>query len=512
MRSRLHTEIFLGVAVLITVELSAQPWVALHPRNRGMGNAGVASAEGGATAYWNPANLARGSEEMFGFSFKSTSVNAHGFVDAAAKGNVIQVFDELLGLFGEGGDFEALQAAFDAGTANAEQVKSVFSIIDTIADLDDPGNGLTADIGGAMDIKMGNFAVSYRFISLISGSTFVDTTTSALANDGANDLSNVAQGLGADDAPSNAFAVNEIVPALQGLGLTLQEAQELAFQAEEALGANINDADTQELILEVIGATNLLAGGTLAANESFVLLRGIAMQEIAFAYGMPLFDGKIRVGIAPKVIVGKTFFQTFDITDSTLNDGDDVADELRNVFDKNSETTTRFTIDAGVAWEPFPFLEFGLGAKNLIPTDFSFKQPTGKNITIDDFELEPQLRGGVLLRPLGWKWLKLTGDFDLTKNSNSLFPGFQERIVGGGVEISPSLWIFQLAIRAGAFDNVEASGEGLTYTGGLGIRTGIIYLGAQIQMADKTIDIESSGDDVPARAGFSVNLGINVRF
>ncbi|MBI2190403.1 MAG: conjugal transfer protein TraF [Planctomycetes bacterium] len=510
---------FLSFVLLLSDRRAeAQPFLQSDTRPRAMGGAGVAAAEGASASYWNPANLARGSESLIDISLSQTEFSLSLFADAEARGNVIQAFDDLSKAYVE--EIDALQNAFNAGNAGEDQVRRVFQLVDRIADLDSPGTGALGDTGVVFDLKMGNLAISYRLLGLVSAVTDIDTTVSALADNGANDLARVADGLGSNDRPSaNSFASDSLVPSLTAIGLNNGQANELAFQTEQILGNKLNDAETQRTILEVVQATggNTAAGSaqaTLRNNRSSVLVKGIAIQEVAFAYGFPVYEDKLRLGLAPKVQVGTTFFNVFDISDTQddVSSGDDVIQELEDIYNNSRKTETTFNVDVGAAFVPWDWLEVGVAGKNLIPAEFEFKQPADGRFSIPDFELDPQARAGVLVRPFGWKWLKLAADADLTKNSTSLFGNFQQRVVGGGFEISPTVWIFQVALRGGVLDNVEESGDGRTYTAGLGLRTGIFYLAAEGRISDDTTLIGGDGDNLPSRAGISVNFGINVRF
>ncbi len=509
---------FAGLSALIVIvftltELCAQPWLAVGTRERGMGSAGVAVASGGSALYWNPANLARDSDNLFNIRFKTTSWDNTVFVDAEARGNIVRTFDQLLSIFND--DIAGLQASFDTASANASQVQSVFNAVGLIGDLGSTGEGLVGDVGGASVIKMGNFAISYRLLGHVAATMSINLVDSALSSAGAGALQTIGDALIAEvgtQVPTEAFAATDIVAALEAIGVGNTQATALAFQAEEALGVNINDPVVQSTINSVIAASQAATTSTLEGNDSFVLVRGIALQEIALGYGLPLFDGKVRVGIAPKVMVGRTFFQTFTISDDTdgVNSGDDIVDEIEDLLDGAEKSENKFSVDLGFAWAPNEWFEFGLSGRNLIPAEFDFSPSTVA--TLSSFEVDPQARAGVIFRPLGWNWLKIGADIDLTVNSNSLFPNHSERILGGGVEITPNFWILQPAIRLGIFDNIAESGDGYTFTGGLALRLGIFYLSADGRISTEKTQVEELGSDIPDRAGLGVNFGINVRF
>jgi hypothetical protein len=512
MKSKLSGLFALLVTASTLAQLCAQPWLAVGTRERAMGSAGVAVASGGSALYWNPANLARDSDNLFNIRFKTTSWDTSVFVDAEARGNIVKSFDELLNIFNN--DIAGLQASFDAGNANASQVQSVFNAVGLIGDLGSAGEGLVGDVGGASVIKLGNFAISYRMLGHVAATMQVNLINSALSAAGSQALEDIGNALIAETGTiTNDFAATDLVQALVDIGVTDAGAAEaLAFQAEQALGINLNDPLIQSTLNSVIAATQNASTNTLEENDSFVLVRGIALQEIALGYGIPLFEGKVRVGIAPKVMVGRTFFQTFSISDNTdgVNNGDDIVNEIQDLLDGAEKSENKFSIDLGFAWAPNEWFEFGLSGRNLIPAEFDFGPSNVTNLNA--FKVDPQARAGVIFRPLGWNWLKIGADIDLTTNSNSLFPNHSERILGGGVEITPKLWILQPAIRLGVFDNIAESGDGFTFTGGLGLRLGIFYIAADGRIATETTQVEQLGSDIPDRAGFGVNFGINVRF
>ena len=510
----------LGITLCFAAQAIAQPFIAVDSRTRAMGTAGVAAAEGPSTSYWNPANLARGSEGIIGIKWSKTAFDFNVFVDAQVHGDVVETFDRLLNDFAA--DVDDIQDRFNAPAAASaaqllDDVEDVFTIVDGLADLNKPGNGVLGDVGAVASLRLGNFALSYRLLGLVSGTTNIDLDNVSLADGGAAELGEVAQKLitGTANTPDTAAGA-DIAELLRGIGLSVDQATELAWQAEQAIGDQLTDPETKAAITSVINVTGGVTGApsdTLDTNNSYVLVRGVALQEIAIAYGIPLFDGKLRVGVAPKAIMGTTFYDFFEVSNEAdeVNSGDDIIDELRDIMDDSKTETNRFSVDLGLAYAPWKWLEVGLTGKNLIPAEFPFKQPTN-GVALPAFEIEPQVRAGILAQPLKPKWVRLAMDLDLTKNSTSLFPGYQERNLGLGVEIAPKLWIFQLGLRGGIVDNLEDSGSGLAYTFGLGLRAGVFYLAADGRLGEKKVRIESSGDDYPSSAGLSVNFGVNVRF
>ncbi len=82
-----------------------------------------------------------------------------------------------------------------------------------------------------------------------------------------------------------------------------------------------------------------------------------------------------------------------------------------------------------------------------------------------EFKLNPQVRGGIAVKP--YSTLTLTFDGDVTSNK-TLVPGVKSRVLSLGAE--QTLLSEFLSLRVGAFDNVEDAKSVITPTAGLGLR------------------------------------------
>ena len=128
-----------SAAILAAAPAGALEWQALGPRALGMGGAGVALSQGPVASYWNPASLGLATENAYGFQLP---VGAH----AALTGPVIAGANDLKNLRDACSTFPP-----GAGCTQA-------NINATLAELNNPADGLRVDANAGGDFKIGRLA------------------------------------------------------------------------------------------------------------------------------------------------------------------------------------------------------------------------------------------------------------------------------------------------------------------------------------------------------------------
>lgn len=489
--------------LIIPTSLYSQDWINVDARSKGLGNAGVAISEGPSASYYNPANLAKGAKTMWEFWEAGFGFNVSVFSDVTIEGGVLSKADQVIDLFNSV-DLSGIQTRLNAGTATATDIRNALRVVNEITSLAKDEIAVIGQGGYAVDIKAGSFGFFYRqlgYATIVPTFDLSFSGASALADGGFAEVFNT---IGTGNVPATTSGSN-LSTALQNVGLTVAQANELAFQAEQALGSTLADPTIQDAIKNVAGATVSNAGGsstnTILNNNSGIKFTGVLLKEVGISVGVPLPIG-FNGGIAVKQVTGETF--VVDVKMKDIVDGTDIFKDLTDKFDDNTKTTSKFNLDVGAGFSLLG-LNAGVVYKNVLPMEFDVKGG-------GDFRVKPQLRGGVSFAPLGL--IKLAADIDLLENRVSSIKDFRSRMLGAGVEVDPG---FLFKFRLGGFDNIASSKTGMTYTGGLGAGLGPLYLDLNGQISTGKEKIESangttSSKKVPERVGLALNFGFNLKF
>jgi hypothetical protein len=388
----------------------------------------------------------------------------------------------------------------------------MLKIVKNISDLSGKTGGVAGNGGGGIELKLGNLGIFYRQIFYAGIDAKFDLSFQGLSALSTGGFTKVFQTIGTTNAPTTAEGAS-LSTRLQGVGLTLAQANELAYQAEKALGAGvISQTQVNDALTAVAQATVQNTGGstgaTLYNNTSGVIIKGIRLEEYGLAYGIPLAEGKLGIGLAAKYVRGETSWATVFLKD--VEDGSKVADDLRSKLDENRKATQKFNADLGVRFSPNEWLRLGIVGKNVLPMDFKIKNSN------DKISIDPNYRAGVSVAPLSW--VKFGLDFDITETKSEVLTGYKSREIGAGVEFTPHLGdVIGLNIRAGGYKNTAESGSGLVYTGGIGIKIWRLNIDFAGQMSTHDIEIESvsttsSSKDIRERYGASALLSLDFKF
>lgn len=502
-------KVYRGAVVLLVVATAeAQDWINTDAAAKGMGNAGTAAGEGVLASYWNPAALARGRNKPFELFEAGFGAGGYAFTDLSVEGDILSEADQLADLF-QGLDMSGIQTRLNSGTATTADIQNAIRIISEIPDLGRKAVGAVAQIGFGVELRFGTFGFFHRQLGHAAIDPFFDLRTVAAAALADGGFAEVFASTGVADNPVGPNATS-LSAELAALGMTTDQAEMLARQAELALGdAALGNAATRQAIKDVARATIDNAGGsstnTLFYNRSGVRISGVSMRESGVSLALPVL-WPVTVGVAVKEIIAETFVARIVLKD--IEDGKDLTEEIRKSFDENLKRTNRFNIDLGVGISPLPFLNFGVSARNIIPTEFEFADGT-------DFDLRPQFRVGASASALGLVQVGI--DADLTENTTDSLEGYKSRILGGGVRFTPGLGPVGFSFSVGAFDNIASSKSGVTYTGAVGFRLGPVFIDANGQLATRKVRIETASGlngtdelELPERASFSVSFGFDV--
>ena len=257
-----------------------------------------------------------------------------------------------------------------------------------------------------------------------------------------------------DTSPANQAKVQNLVNRLNQPGASLSGigAGGVYFKGywgSSAFGFNLSDVATSGAVVsQPVGVTN--SGGRLDVTGQFAL-RGLEARQAAFSYAYAFADRTFAVGVTAKVIQGAAYTGQMNVL------GADNIDNIRDSFGK-AKLSTAIGIDVGAVFRPAPWLRIGVVGKDINgPT---FDAPNG-----EQFKLGPQVRGGIAINPDAS--LTLTFDGDITVN-RTLVPGQKSRVFSVGAE--QTILSDFLALRLGAWKDVEDAKTTITPTAGFGIR------------------------------------------
>lgn len=233
------------------------------------------------------------------------------------------------------------------------------------------------------------------------------------------------------------------------------------YYGNHAFGFNVSDVATGGLFAPSPlsssctspgGVGGCTPGGsfTLSVNGQ-IALRGLEARQAGFSYAYGFADRTFSIGTTVKLIQGAAYSAqtTVQGTQGNLGFTSDLG---------KASLSTAFGIDLGAIYRPASWLRFGIVAKDINTPKFD--APGG-----GEFELNPQVRGGVAVKP--YSTLTLAFDADLTSN-RTLLPGIKSRVLSLGAE--QTLLSEFLSLRVGALKNTEDPNSKVTPTAGLGIR------------------------------------------
>jgi len=259
--------------------------------------------------------------------------------------------------------------------------------------------------------------------------------------------------------PTLAQQLNELdgrtveVGASTGIAVSLpSESLALAVIARAYVDAqafpSIDPADTAVILDPLSTPTDL----ENLASEGVVIGTGVMEVGLTSSYAFELFGRPFSIGVTPKIQSIETFNYAAGI--STF-DGDNALDDLTD--DTYRRDTMTVNVDAGVTFDPVPFLTIGIAGQDLVQQEIDTVMTSGRQFT---YELGPRVVAGAAFRS---EWLTVAADFDLlTKERFNRLDG--TRFVRLGAELDAFGW---LKVRAGVAHDLEETRTDV-YSAGLG--------------------------------------------
>lgn len=218
---------------------------------------------------------------------------------------------------------------------------------------------------------------------------------------------------------------------------------------------------------------------------------GLAVAEIPLAYGHA-FDtgyGSLAVGGALKLMAGQTFYKKAKVDD------DNAFDSL----DQNTQDTTTFGIDLGLAYKPAfaEGLTLALVGKNLNSPTFDVSA-AAKAEGASDYQLDPMVRAGAAYKLNDWVEFAL--DADITKNKSITM--YDTQYIGGGANID----LKYLELNLGLMKNIAPSDvAGAIYTAGIATGPDWLHFELSAQMASQTGEIDGTAYPKQAMVNFAIS-------
>lgn len=496
---------FTTMTALLTITASqvmAMDTFIMSGRAAGMGGVGVACSTDATSQYYNPATfgffskkpkVTEGEEEpeLSVLAKKSWGGDINAGAGARIHGEIGDYMEILANV-----DFEELS---DNGIQNEEDIRNLVKIAKSLSGIDDEENAFSAQAAGNIASRIGHVGVGVYGMVQASGQVAdLDTTNLGINAINPADLSADIETAGTDPGGAYSFQVFSTSQqnALSTGGLT-DAAIRILDEMAATEGVTTEQVDqVTEILVDVTGSSGTTS--TLDDNTTTILAHGFGVAEVPISYGYALNDN-ISIGGSIKYMKGRVYATSIRVFD---DDNDEVLDEI----DSNYNETSTFGVDLGIMAR-YGMLQLGLVGRNLnSPTfdgfvdHFTYKGTTYSS-TIADVKIKPQATAGVALMPVDT--LTLAVDLDLTANETNR-TNYKTQFIRGGLE-----WeVFKfLALRAGAYYNLDESDIGLVYTAGLGLNLWGVRLDIAGTYADDTVNFD--GDEVPAEANVLARLALD---
>jgi hypothetical protein len=500
-------------ALFLAVLVGVQDWTPLDARSASLGGAGVAFAEGGDGAYWNPASMAAGGTGPFdfttGFGFSLSTTAGYALAGGVA-GDVAHLVDLYEAL-----EFQDLQDSINAGfQPSAGDVQNLMRIVDAMSHLEGPGKGGVVTAGLGLTVRVGPLAFFARGVGQAGADPYAQLGSLGALSSGT--LSDFFSGMTA--APALSPAGTALSAQLQAAGLVgssdpdgVPDADELAFQAQLALGdAAISDPAFQQALAASVAAmvAGAAPGDTLYYSDVGVIVRGFAQLEAGVSLGLPVIPTIFEAGLSLKEVVTETLYRRITVSERDLGEsgGQDLADAVRDDLRESRRRTSRFNVDLGARVTPLPWLAASIAARNILPMRVDVAGPEGH------LDLDPQVRAALLFAPLAR--LRAGVDLDLVETESPVLPGYEFRQLAAGAELD--LWSVNL--RAGYVDNLATSESDGALTAGLGLDILGVKLDVAARYGLKRTQVVRDGEldrselDLPQQVTLAMTLGVEVSF
>ena len=462
-----RTLVSLAVAA-VSLPVSAVPFMPMDARGLAMGNTGVASANRGHSAHYNPSLLAQADAEdtfalllpQFGFTVadeeelidQANDINdyivprfedlfddnsSNNFTSAvedleAAAEQLASTIENLENL-----DENSTQAEFESAaqqlTDDAQALSDTLDVVDTrVAEVNDVNAELTdaldAISGDPLRARLGvGGAIAFTGHKDIAGAISFNSNLNLSGRSffTANDQ-NLIRGYG-QAAAGYVDAAQDLPDQVENLASNVESGSFSEDDADNLLAAVENVADyTSDPIETAGGSISILENGQLSAAaedpelDSYVQVVGIAVSEvgISLAHEFNIEGRRFAVGVTPKMQSIETFHFVSEM------DSDEDIDE--DDFDNSRTSYSHFNLDIGASFYADDKRQWLIGVvvKDLIGKDFELMdapvQGSLTNAVIEggSVSLSPKIRAGVAYKA---NTFDLSADLDLTENDPVAF-------------------------------------------------------------------------------------------
>ena len=534
-----------AVALCLVTPLAAEEWVDFHTGAFGAGSAGI-MARGSGAARYNPAFAASRPWEHTEEDGITLEFNFPTSFTAAIHGNDFQKMFDVVEAAND--VFDRFQSgAFNTpSTATLDDFEEVFGIFNKLDILDSlNGEGVYATSSTGASIRLGNLFFGGDGLTVTTGgfgiagaATIVDLDSLRgfrfVDESGANwdTMITVAATLSGSPAASPGSPGGQQFSAdLQAAGYPASEANILAKSAEDS-GINFGGVGASILLDFLVNTRNgtgqsLESGANpLEGNGSGFIIRGLAFYEAGISYGLPLpiptVGDWLSIGGTIRFIQAYTFSHFLAVEDMTEDGISDMLESLgrqtQDAYKFKGESRFNVGIDLGIVFTPqIPVLDaltISLVGRNLNGPEFRWSPATHPEPNFIRFDA--QFVAGASYTFFGSVGLPLTiaAEAELNRISSDILPNYHSQFVRAGVSFEPQFGGFGFGIRLGGYKNLADSEQAFTLTTGLGLRLWFFHLDFAGQVGLTTQDFGTTADPkaIPQRFGFSVNLGIDIKF
>lgn len=212
----------------------------------------------------------------------------------------------------------------------------------------------------------------------------------------------------------------------------------------------------------------------------------LAEVPIAYAYTFNTPIGDLSAGVALKFMTS-SFLRVNEKFDSSFT-ADKLMDSLSDILTSRNQSSSNFSLDLGLLYEPIKSLSIGIVGKNLTNPTFSFGD--------DKIKVRPQARLGIGYELT--KHITIAADADLTNNDVLSFSDtkLQSQKIGTGLDVAFTFF----DVRAGVAKDLRQD-NGVILSAGLGF--GILDIG----VAASTSRGEFNGMKIPQYVALQIGGG-----
>jgi len=502
-------------SLILTTNSFADKWQIVGARSMGMAGVGVATAQGSACQYYNPALLATINEY-------SDDVLLNVNTEIETSDMVLNAVDILKGLTDQ---YNSIIDKINYNQPlNANEVSSIVETLSSLQNLNFSEVAAVVDANVGLAAKIKKISVSIRSYGSAGLVPIIDTHNIGLNGVKIDDFSTPT-------SEDNQKAALIIEKTLDKYDLTSSVGTLLGLEgktSQEIANGIVNMADASESKIQEIKEMadkfsqkipeaediikDTITGGYIK-NESQVIIDAGVFTEVSLGYGLEVING-LQVGGNLKYIQG----QMAQTGIMLLSDGEKYMDAIKRIL-KDTKASNQISFDLGAFVDISRLIgkdiilapKFGITARNINnpyferPDKPSEEEYTKIQWNDDKYYLGSQLRAGIAFNPI--KSLTVGCDLDILKNK-TFIDEFESQEIALGIEyIILNKRTFSLPVRVGVCQNIAYSSSKPEYTLGVGLNTfGFMF---EIAGGASSNSATFDGYTIPATVSVALNLGYN---